>query len=112
MTMHRHQAYNFRLQLLSQKNVSAYNIATVCYNGHVQENMLSSNRFTSIQSKTISRLSEFRVSLQILVCNFDTQKRLKKHCPGVICDLSGVPRNQNVVLYYERPLRNIMGNKT
>jgi len=32
--------------------------------GYVQENMLSSNRFTSIQSKTTSKLSEFRVSLQ------------------------------------------------
>jgi len=64
MTMHRYQAYNFRFQLLRQKNVSAYNIVAVCCNGHVPENMLSSNCFTSIQGKTISRLSEFRVSLQ------------------------------------------------
>jgi len=32
--------------------------------------------------------------------------------PGVICDFWGVPRTQNVVLYYERSLRNIKGNKT
>jgi len=64
MTMHRYQAYNFRFQLLLQKNVVAYNIAAVCCNGHVQENILCSNRFTSTQSKTISKLSEFRVSLQ------------------------------------------------
>jgi len=64
MTMHRYQAYNFRFQLLRQKNVTACNVAAVCCNGHVQENMLSSNRSTSIQSKTIANLSEFRVSLQ------------------------------------------------
>jgi len=64
MTMHRYQAYNFRFQLLRQKNVSAYNIAAVCCKGHVQEIMLTSNRFTSMHSKTTSGLSEFRVSLQ------------------------------------------------
>ena len=64
MAMHRYQAYNFRFQLLHQKIVLAYNIAAVCCNSHVQENMLSSNRFTSIKSKTISWLSELRVSLQ------------------------------------------------
>jgi len=64
ITMHRYHPYNFRFQLLHQKIVSAYNIAAVCYNCHVQENMLSSNRFTSIQGKTIPWFSEFRVSLQ------------------------------------------------
>ena len=64
MTMHRHQTYNFRFQLLRQKIVWAYNIAAVCCKSHVQENMLISNRVTSIQGKTISRLSEFRVSFQ------------------------------------------------
>jgi len=64
MTVRRYQTYNFRFQLLRQKIVSAHNIAAVCYNRHVQENMLISNRFTSIQSKSIFRLSEFRVSLQ------------------------------------------------
>jgi len=64
MTMHRyHQAYSFHFQL-RRKNVSAHNIVAVCCNGHVQENMVSSNRFTSTQGKTIPRLSEFRVSLQ------------------------------------------------
>jgi len=62
--MHRYQTYNFRFQLLRQKTVWAYNIAAVCCKSHVQENMLISNRFTSIQGKTISRLSEFRVSFQ------------------------------------------------
>jgi len=38
--------------------------AAVCCNSHVQEDMISSNGFTSIQGKTISWLSEFRVSLQ------------------------------------------------
>jgi len=42
----------------------AYNIADVCCNSHVQENMLSSNRFTSMQGKDISWFSEFTVSLQ------------------------------------------------
>jgi len=40
MTTHRYQTYNFRFQLLRQKNVSAYNIAAVCCKSHVQENML------------------------------------------------------------------------
>ena len=61
-TMRRYQTYNFRFQLLRQKIVSAYNIAAVCCNSHVQENELSSIRFTSIQGKTILWLSEFRVS--------------------------------------------------
>ena len=42
------------LQLRRQKIVSAYNIAAVRCNSHVQENMLSSNRYTSMQGKTIS----------------------------------------------------------
>jgi len=49
---------------MRQKIVSAYNIAAVCWNSHVRESMLISNRFTSIRAKTISWLSEFRVSLQ------------------------------------------------
>jgi len=64
MIMHRYQTYNFRFQFLHQKIVSTYNIAAVGCNSHVQENMLISNRFTSIQGKTISWLSEFRVSFQ------------------------------------------------
>jgi len=64
MTVYRYQAYNFRFLVLRQKNVTAYNIAAVCCKGHVQENILSSNRFTSIQSKTTSKLSGFRVSMQ------------------------------------------------
>jgi len=64
MTMHRYQTYNFRFQLLRQKIVWAYNIAAVCCNNHVQENMLISNSFTSRQGKTISRLSEIRMSFQ------------------------------------------------
>jgi len=32
--------------------------------------------------------------------------------PGIICDFWGVPCNQNVVLYYQRSLRNVKGNKT
>jgi len=64
MTMHRYQTYAFNFQSLPQKNMLAYNILAVSCNGHVQENMLFSNGFTSIQGKTIPRLSEFRVSLQ------------------------------------------------
>jgi len=36
--------------------------AATCCSSHVQENMLLSIRFTSIQDKTITWLSEFRVS--------------------------------------------------
>jgi len=71
MTMHSYQTYNFRFQLLRQKIESACNIAAVCCNSHVQENMLSSsNRFTSIQGKTMPWLSEFRVSLQNFKVSF------------------------------------------
>jgi len=77
MTMHRYQTHNFRFRRLRQKIVSAYNIAAVCCNSHVQENMLISDRFTSIQGKAISRLSENRVHWKILECHFDTQKQLK-----------------------------------
>jgi len=64
MTMHRYQTYNYRFQLLRQKIMWANNNAAVCCKSHVQENMLISNHFTSIQGKTISRLSEFRASFQ------------------------------------------------
>ena len=39
-------------------------IAAVCCNSQVHVNMLTSSRFTSIQGKTISRISEFGVSFQ------------------------------------------------
>jgi len=56
MTMHKYRTptYNFPFPLLRQKNTSAYNIAAVYCNSHVQENELSSNSFTLIQGKTIS----------------------------------------------------------
>jgi len=60
MTMHSYQTYNFRFQLLRQQTELAYDIAAVCCHSHVQENMFSSNRFTSVQGKTISWLSAFR----------------------------------------------------
>jgi len=53
MTMQRHHTYNFHFQIQCQKIVSTYNIVTVCCNSHMQENMLSSNRFTSIPGKTV-----------------------------------------------------------
>jgi len=64
MTMHRYHTYNFRFQLLCQKITSAYNIAAVSCNSHEQESMLSSNRFASIQGKTMSKLSDFGVSFR------------------------------------------------
>ena len=51
---------NFRFQLMRQKIVSTYNIATYC-NRHVQEKMLSSNCFSSIQVKTIRWLAKFQL---------------------------------------------------
>jgi len=54
MTMHRDHTYNFRFQLLRQKTVTAYDIAAVCCNSRVRENVLSSKRFTSKQGKIIS----------------------------------------------------------
>jgi len=62
MTMHRYHTYNFRFQIQYQKIVSGYNIAAVCCNSYEQENMLSSNRFTSRQNHIL--VSEFKVSLQ------------------------------------------------
>ena len=80
MTIHGYHTYNFHFKLLHQKILSAYNIAAVCCNSHVQENMLSSNRFTSIQGKTISRFHSLGCHCKILGCHFDTQKQLKTHC--------------------------------
>jgi len=56
----------------------AYKIAALCCNILVQENICFP-QIVLFQGKTISWLSEFRVSLQILGCHFHTQKRLKKH---------------------------------
>ena len=44
--------------------VGLQHFAAGCCNSHVQEDMFSSNHFTSIESKTISWLSELRVPLQ------------------------------------------------
>jgi len=45
----------------------------------VQENMLSSNRFTSIQAKPHFGFQNLGCHCKFLECHFDTQKRLKKH---------------------------------
>ena len=58
---------------------AVYNIPAVCCNRHVQENMLISNRFTSIQGKIVSRLSEFRVSLQNFKVSFWHPKKALKN---------------------------------
>jgi len=54
-------------------------------------------------------LQEFLVTAKAVVPKLGVN-----YPPGVICDSSGVTRNENhnVVLYYERSLRNIEGNKT
>ena len=80
MTIHRYHSHNFRFQLQHQKIMSDYNIAAVCCNSRVQEKMLSSYCFTSIQGKTISRFQNLGCYGKILGCHFDTQKRLKNHC--------------------------------
>jgi len=59
-----------RFQLLRQRIVPAYHCSRCC-NGHVHEHMLPSNRFNSIQGKTMSSwLSEFRMSLQNFMVSF------------------------------------------
>ena len=81
IAVHRYHTYNIRFQLLRQKMVSAYNISAICCNSHVQGNTLSSNPFTSTEGKTISRLSDFRVSLQNFRVSFWHPKTAwKKHC--------------------------------
>ena len=76
MTMHRYHSYNFRIQLLRQKIVSVCNIAAVCCNSHVQENILSLNRFT--QYKANHGFQNLGCHYKILGCHFYTQKGLKK----------------------------------
>jgi len=89
--MHSYPTYNFCFQLLRQKTESTYDTGAVCCNSHVQKNMLSSsNRFTSIQGKTISRLSEFRVSLQNYRVSFWHPKTAQK-----ITASKYMPCNQN-----------------
>ena len=75
--IHRYHTYNFRFQLLRQKIVSSYNIAAVCCNRHVQENLLSSNRFTS-KSKPHLGFQNLGCHCKILGCHFDTQIGFKK----------------------------------
>jgi len=93
--------YNFRFQLLHQKIVSAYHFAVVCYNNHVQDNMLTSNRFTSIQGKTISWLSEFRVSLQNFRVSFWHLKTASKNT-GLNISTEKYKKN------YRKPQRNFL----
>ena len=71
-------SYNFRFQLPRQRIVSVHNNAACC-NSHVQENMLSSNRFTSIQAKPHFGIQNLGCHCKFLGCHFDTQKRLKKN---------------------------------
>ena len=70
--------YNFRFQLLHQKIVSAYNFEAVCCHSHVQENIFSSNRFSSIQGKPYLGFENLGCHCKILGCHSDTQKQLKK----------------------------------
>jgi len=84
MKVHTYLTSNFGFQLQRLKIVSAYNIADVCCNSHVRESMFSTNRFTSIQGKTISWHSAFRVSLQNCRVSFDTHKQFEKTLPITI----------------------------
>jgi len=60
------------------KNMHSYTYAYAY--GHVQENVFISNRFTSIQSKSIFWFSEFRVSFQNFRVSFWHPKTAwKKH---------------------------------
>jgi len=56
--------------------VGLCNIAGVCCNSHLLENMLISNRFTSTQSKSVLGFQNLGCQCKILGCHFDTQKRL------------------------------------
>jgi len=57
----------------------AYNNAALCCNSHVQEYMLSSNRLLQYKTKPQLGFQNLRCHCKILGCQFDTQKRLKKH---------------------------------
>jgi len=84
MTMHRYHTFNFRFQLLRQKIVWAYNIADVCCNSHLQENMLSQFVFLQYKAKPYLGFQNLGCHYKILGCHFDTQKRLKKTLPSDI----------------------------
>jgi len=75
--MHRYHTYNFRFQLLRQKIVWAYNIADVCCNGHVQENMLSQIVSLEYKTKAYLGIQNLGCHYKISGCHFDTQNRLK-----------------------------------
>ena len=89
------------------------NLGTMCFT-HVKE----------ARNKCLNRKIEITFLLTYPVCAINllffsrlnglTQWLPKwgKLSPGVMCDFLEVPRNQNVVLCYERSLRNIKGNKT
>jgi len=57
--------WNFRLKLLRHKIMSAYNIAAICCNSHVQENELSSNRFTSIQNSWRNHSANYPLNVKL-----------------------------------------------
>ena len=54
-------------------------IAAVCCNSQVHVNMLTSSRFSTIQSKTISEISESGVSLQYFKVSFSHTKSALKY---------------------------------
>jgi len=107
MTMHRYHSYNFRFQLPRQRIVSVHNNAACC-NSHVQENMLSSNRFTSIQAKPHFGFQNLGCHCKFLGCHFDTQKRLKKHwsCELIFSDVSNGNAPQSQLECNTKPCRD------
>jgi len=64
---------------MRQKIASDYNTAAVHCNSHVQENMLSSNRFTLYKARPYLGFHNLGFHFKILGCHFDSLKRLKKH---------------------------------
>jgi len=67
MAVHRCYTYNFRFQLLRQKIVSAYNVADVCCNSHVQECML----LLQYKVKPYLGFQNFGCHCKILGCHFE-----------------------------------------
>jgi len=107
---------NFRCLLLGQRLVSAYHCSR-CWNSHVQENMLSANRFTVLQGKTASSwLSEFWVSLQNFQVSFwhpktayKTLTKIKKDVKASCCEWKRLLLPFSLILLFFQLLSTLWG---
>jgi len=80
--MYSYQTYNFRFQLLRHKIVSAYNIAAVSCNSHIQENNFPQIVLLQYKAKTYFGFRNLGVIAKFWGVIFTLKNGIKKHCPA------------------------------